>query len=318
MPLTFDTTSVPGLRVLPGGNQILNIDAGFLALATDVAARLATQMTGLQEGVIDAGAYMVTQHAAGAGPSVDIASHVGSGAYVQDDSASAQALYRVAPTVGVTNVAVGTGHATLPRVDRVLVDLVGTVSVLAGAATSGATLDNADTHGAAAVPSSKFLLADVFVPATDTTIDNTQIRDRRKFARGAFFTTTRTSTYTALSTMALVDPTNLNPRIECTGNPIRVTLHSNWTTASGDSFELDLFVDGATAHMVSADSAPSASDRFVETVWIVTPSAGSHKIGPAFSGASLAQLVADASGGTTLTIEEIVRQSAANNSVTTG
>jgi hypothetical protein len=40
VPPSYDTTSVPGLRVLTGGNQVRDIDAGFLALATDVGARL--------------------------------------------------------------------------------------------------------------------------------------------------------------------------------------------------------------------------------------------------------------------------------------
>ena len=122
-----------------------------------------------REGVVRAGDLKVTQRAGGAAMAVDVA--VGE-ALVQGDFVAQQAL------------TVPTAHATLPRVDRVWLEIKdtlydgsglnkGTVRYSAGTATAGANATN--LTGAPAIPGSALLLANIEVPAADTTITNSQI-----------------------------------------------------------------------------------------------------------------------------------------------
>jgi hypothetical protein len=86
--------------------------------------------------------------------------------------------------------------------------------VVTGTATGGATLDN--RTGAAALPASAILLATCW-SATDTAISNSEIRDRRPWARGANVRIVQSERrgghdYTTRArTSPLIDATNLNP-----------------------------------------------------------------------------------------------------------
>jgi hypothetical protein len=156
---------------------------------------------GLQEGYVDSGAYAVTQRGAGANLSVDIAAGTGA-ALVQGDSVTAQGLYTIPPHGSATiNEAITAAHATLPRIDQVVLEALddthagggsnkSRTRVIDGTATAGATLVN--RTGAAALPSSCKRLADVVVPALDTTITNDQIADRRTDALGGAYAPYRT------------------------------------------------------------------------------------------------------------------------------
>ena len=332
---TYDTTT--GLRALLGGNKVKDVDTGFLALAQDAALALATL---LQEGVMDAGSFEVTQKAAGAELSVDVAAAAGRGAYVQDDSGTGLLVF-VRPAGTTVNKAISAAHASLPRVDRVVLGLDGTATVLAGTATSGATLDN--LTGAAAVPSSKLLLADVLVPATDTTISNNQIRDRRKWARGAFCEIVRNANAaasndysTAGTTLALVDSTNLQPRLELSGVPVLLTFCGILTNNTNLNYvylapQIDsVGINGQGSIGTNPGSTPDsaypyrvtsgAGDTFMFTIATVfTPAAGSHLLGPAYAaGGGTAILKARAVAPLVLTIRELVSQDSRNNLTTTG
>jgi hypothetical protein len=120
--------------------------------------------------------------------SVDIAASTGDGALVQGDSVTAQGLYTVPPHTAVINEAITAAHATLPRLDQIVLEALddthaggglnkARIRVINGTATAGATLDN--RTGAAALPSSCLRLADVLVGAADTSITTAEIRDRR-------------------------------------------------------------------------------------------------------------------------------------------
>jgi hypothetical protein len=75
-----------------------------------------------------------------------------------------------------TTVTIGTAHASLPRFDLVVINGSGTVSVQAGTAAS--------TPAFPAVSMSTYtVLAAVYVPANDTTIDANQIVDKRVMHR---------------------------------------------------------------------------------------------------------------------------------------
>lgn len=317
MAITYDTTT--GLRALLGGNLVSDIDTGFLSLAQDSAAALGHAM---QEGVKDAGSFETTQASGGASLTLDIASNVGTGAMVQNDSATGLPLVYLPPTGSKSTVTVTAAHATLPRVDSVYVTTAGVVTYIAGTATSGATLDNArdGSHGGATIPSNALHLADLLVAATATSIANSAIRDRRRWARGAFNVISRTSGYTTASnTDAAIDATNINPRIECSGAPLRLTLqgeveHSDVTGVVRFGFA----VDGSNT-VYGQWEAPAAGEALPFCVQAtITPSAGSHRLAPYWS--SLMG-IATASINTRpliFTVEEVLRQNVANNATTSG
>lgn len=171
--------------------------------------RWALRGLGMMEGVfngagqVDASAVpigdmAVTQRAAGAGMAVDVA--VGD-AYVLNDLTGENAYYHafiLTALTGAAEVTVSTADGTNPRIDVVVLEVkdnaidggglnVMRVRIIAGTPTAGATLDN--RNGAAAIPTNCMHLADISVPAADTTISNSQIRDKRPSANGSYYAT---------------------------------------------------------------------------------------------------------------------------------
>lgn len=144
------------------------------------------------EGVREAGDFAVSQRAAGANMSVDVAAGY---AFIQGDDVAGQGMYHALNDAAV-NVAVTAAHATLPRIDRVGIQVRDAfhggaandlqLVVLAGTPTAGATLSN--LLGAAAVPSSFLLLANVLVPAASVSVTtaniDTTVRVRIRAAGG--------------------------------------------------------------------------------------------------------------------------------------
>jgi len=136
------------------------------------------------EGVVGSGDLAVTQHAAGANMSVDVAAGA---AWVKgDDDANAQPTYRVRNDATVT-VAVPTADATNPRVDLIVArvydsafegtSLTWDIEVVEGTPTAGATLANG--NGKAATPNTAHVLAWVLVPAGASSIVTADIADKR-------------------------------------------------------------------------------------------------------------------------------------------
>lgn len=131
------------------------------------------------EGLRATGDLLVAQRAAGANMSVDVAAGT---AVVKDDHASGGGFYGYTLATS-TNFTVTGADATNPRVDRVVVKVLDSflgdasntmgVTVIAGTPTSGATLVN--LNGAAAVPGSTLLLANVLVPAASTSVTTANI-----------------------------------------------------------------------------------------------------------------------------------------------
>jgi hypothetical protein len=307
---------VPGLLDPPNG------PAAIEALANAVDLALAKSTGALQEGVMDAGSFEVTEDAGGASMTVDVASNTGSGAFVHDDGVTGS-LYYVAPTVAKTTVTIGTAHGSNPRVDRVVVSMTGVVSVVAGTATSGATLDN--LSGAAAVPSDALLLADVHVPATDTTISNSQIRDRRKWARGGFRSVTGGGSGDHTDTTGTLN--HLNPpygiQLECSGAPVRLTFTAVASNSSNDGgVQLGFSMDGSFQATVTTTYKTGGQFEALCFSRVVTPAAGFHVFTVVFAragGVGTGRIVNDtAVKAPTFTVEEIVRQNTANNTTTSG
>jgi hypothetical protein len=301
---------------------------------------------GKQEGAMDTHCFEVVQRGAGATQSVDITANVadalGSGvaAYVQGDAVSFQSLFPVAPHSSVINESVAAAHASLPRIDSVILEIkdnaydasgsnLAQVRVLTGTATSGATLDN--RTGAPALPSSALLLADLGIAPASSSVTNANIRDRRKWALGAQCKIVRSQNasagndYTVGASYALVDSVNMYPRIECSGVPIRVCLAGvvSAAVATASTFLFEPWIDGtppdsmSTSGLLMATNIAGAHKLYFE--WIFTPSAGSHRIGPAVASGGITYTLLARSGFPILwTVEELQRQTTANNATTTG
>jgi hypothetical protein len=327
-----DPTPRLGLTKPVGGDVVSALRTSIAGNADKLDTALGRVLGGLQEGVIDAGSYMVTQASGGASTTVDVASHVGTGAYVQDDSVGGQALYYVAPTVAKTPVTIAAAHLTLPRVDAVVVSLAGVVSIVAGTATAGATLNNArdGSHGGAGVPANALHLADLLVAPASTAIDNTMIRDRRKWARGAYAVASGYGgglpPYGGVTSSATLSEiaAALALRVECSGAPIKARLIASWGAFAADKTILfDLFVDGAATQGSGGyrDTSAAADSNYVALEWDITPPAGSHVFTPAFAspdGTTTVAVPEFTSQVVTFTVEETVRQQTANNAVTSG
>jgi hypothetical protein len=286
---------------------------------------------GIQEGVVNAGDLQTTQRGAGANLSVDVATGFG---WVKIDTGTRNGVCHVTNDA-IANVGpITTAHATLPRVDQIILRYndttvptgagnIPTLAILTGTATSTADLIN--RLGAAALPNDCMRLADVLVPALDTAIDNTQIRDRRPWARGAYWTTSRTAgDYTTASTSAgFVDPVNLQPRIECSGVPIRMTvkgtLRNNTAAAQTDVMHAIDGIAQGTRIAHGGTGYPAGMNVPIGAAWTLTPAAGSHLIGLGWLvSAGTATFNAAGSYPLEFTVEEVVRQNTANNTATSG
>jgi hypothetical protein len=297
----------------------------------------------LQEGVVGAGDLKVSQRAAGANPSVDVA--VGA-CWVQIDTGTRNGLVHVYNDA-VANVAINPSDATNPRVDQIGVQYNDT-SIPAGTGgntptlrylpgttpTAGAQVSNPAAAGyragAAATPSDWMRLADFLVPAgTNSPVTTANIVDRRPWARGYYrrlldnggdYTGLVSTSFTAVST------TRLRQRVECAGGIVRVTFRCRLDIGStaGNSMSLVPLVDGAipTADVGTTGDVGffgiQAGTGFADgRTWSydLTLAAGSHLIDVAYKVAgSTPTLTIRASAAEIFqfVVEEIVRQSSDN------
>lgn len=106
----------------------------------------------------------VSQKGAGADMSVDVAA---GDAWINNTLVSKGSI---------TNVAVSAAHATYDRYDLVVINSSGTIGVIAGTAAATAYANDYDFEANNAI-----LLAEIYVPAADTAIENSQITDKRIF-----------------------------------------------------------------------------------------------------------------------------------------
>jgi microcystin-dependent protein len=146
---------------------------------------------GMNEGVFAVGDLKVTQRAAGPGMAVDVAA---GDVLVEGDFVTRQGLYHQpveAALTGGTEITIPAAHGTLARLDQVILEIKdtqfdgsglnrGQVRLLQGSASAGANRSN--RLGAAALPSSAILLADVEVAPLAGSIANANIADKRPLA----------------------------------------------------------------------------------------------------------------------------------------
>lgn len=289
-----------------------------------------------QEGVVGAGDFKVTPGAAAKTLSV-AAGEAG----IDGDSTSNQGRYYQRNSAAQTLDLAIAPDATNPRIDQLVLEVkddnhdasglnVGRLRVVSGTASAGATLAN--RSGAAALPSTCIRLADILVPANYNAafVQNTHIRDRRPWARGACVVIRRQAnaaagsdyTTTSLNTLVAIDSTNLSPRVECSGAPLRVSMVGSWKNASVTDNFWHLALDGTLQDGVSA-SNPGVyigSEHGLGSGWLSfspqwhgTPAAGSHTVAPYWAvGGGTGTLRASPQSPLFMLVEEILRPSAEN------
>lgn len=305
--------------------------AGGVATTTGYSAidlRLALGVA-LQEGAVEALAYKVMERLSGAAMFVEIDADAGS-CVVQGDYVTGQGLYPVPPHSANIVEEIAAADVTNPRIDQVVLEVLDNVHdasggnlarvrVIAGTPTGGATLDN--RTGAAALPSSCMRLADVLVGAGVTSIVTANIRDRRTWARGASKTISRTANASATndytstsSTPAAIDATNLSPRIECSGTPVKIALRGLFAALTNPG-TVSLRVDGALVDGGPRFDIPTDANNSPAFEWVTTPAAGTHVIAPFYHIQTSGTITAFARSDIPLllTVEEVVRQNASND-----
>ena len=216
-------------------------------------------------------------------------------------------------------VTVGANASGNPRLDQIVFDGY-TVSVLAGTATAGATLDN--RTGAAALPAGSIRLADVLVASGATALASSVIRDRRPWARGALWTGVRTADVTMTgTTAAAVDAVQATARVECAGVPVRLSFSAEGDLSAGGvpaSPSVQFYQDGVAipeGQVYFTETALNVSKRYV-VVSVITPTAGSHVFDVRFSASAGVTFNLRGAQRIVTTVEELVRQTTANNATT--
>lgn len=288
-----------------------------------------------QEGVYGATDLKVVQRGAGANMSVD----VGAGdAWVKADQGTRNGLYFQTNDATV-NVVVTAAHATLPRIDQAVLTVndgtagvgsgdTATLTVLAGTATSGATLDN--RNGAAALGNNRIRLADILVPAASSSVVTANIRDRRPWARGFYNRLVRNGAGTDYSTtssaFSVVDSTNLAIRFELAQAAlVRLRLqaavaHNVISGLSTYGFQIDgdypLFGANLDATSLSIPCHPIVAGDYVlgQLTNTLSLAAGGHLMQLAFARETAGTTFIGMQTGQRiiLEVEEITRQNVAN------
>jgi hypothetical protein len=288
---------------------------------------------GLQAGVLGVD-YKVVQRGAGANMSVDVPA---GRAWVSTAASGVTSLVHCVNDA-TANVVVTASHATLPRIDQILLRYndstiptgsgdIPTLEVSTGTATSGATLDN---RTGATTPTGSFLrLADILVPAASTSVVTANIRDRRPWARGAYNRIVDTGgDYTSLTSTVFValSTTRLRVRIECSGVMLRVTsrLRNDIGATAGNTIHIAPLVDSA---LPTADLGTAADQQFFAThiasglgggntyAFDLLPAAGSHLFDLAYKVAGTTpsgSIRSNSTAAVIFIVEEIVRPSFSN------
>jgi hypothetical protein len=242
---------------------------------------------GLQEGVLGAGDLKGSQRAAGANLSADVAAGV---AWVTVDTGARNGATHIYNDAVFNAGPFTAGHATLPRIDQVVLRYndsaiptgagnTPTIEVLTGTATSGATLDN--RLGATALLNDCVRLCDVLMPAVAASVTTANIRDRRPWARGAYWQVNSNGalgnfTTTSLTAVQFASGA-FDARIECSGAPLEVDfMGTGQHSVAGGTLTVHLLMDGVEVRQVLTTVATAAGAAAMPLQHSVVPVAGSH------------------------------------------
>jgi hypothetical protein len=264
--------------------------------------------------------------------SVDINMPTGGFAWVQGDTINGQGLYGVPVHASNINESIAASDATNPRVDQVILEVQDNVldasggnqariRVLTGTPSPGTTLTT--RAGASSLPGNALLLADILVPNSSSNVPNSNIRDRRKWARGGLARAVRTAGDLTTTSASFVQVSAaLQLRVECSGVPTRIKLRGRWQT-TGSYVALKPIIDGAgdgtVTDFYAVSISGSGNDAALNAEYEFNPAAGSHLVEFYWrAGTGTATLNANTTTPAVFTVEEIVKQNSANNTVTTG
>lgn len=253
--------------------------------------------------------------------------------FIKDDGPTFSELVPIFRT-STTGLAIAASNGSLPRIDQIVANIDGSVAVLTGTATSGATLDN--RLGTTALANDQERLADLLVPAASASVSASNIRDRRMWARGVFafrvLAGGGSSLTTASATPAVMSASALSLRVELGGTPIRYKLRGRFSNTGGSLTVVDPRVDGVaspsggepgstTMTLVGSTAGPYSE---LETVYtpaarndgggVASDASGSHLIQPWWSSpsATTATLTGSATDHAQLEVEEMLGANANN------
>lgn len=286
--------------------------------------RLALQHGGaVQEGVLGATDLKISQHAGSANMSVDAAAGF---ALVLGDDPGNGGLYHIQNDAVVNVTGFSSAHASLPRIDQVYLQIKDTThggdssdvpafGIATGSATSGATLDNR-TGAAATIPTGSIRLCDILIPAASSSITTANIRDRRPWGLGAFYSAyDSTASYSNTSlyvTSGYFPVPALQFRIECSGVPVQVSFeqHGSYVyLAGGPTYDVfsGFYADGSALFETARirDTTTNTAQQapfFWNYIW--TPTAGSHLVAPFFRSDN-ASVASQVQGGFRFTVREL-------------
>lgn len=235
----------------------------FLPVDAYTFARLRRvfEAAAIQEGVYGAGDLKVTQRAAGADKSVDVAA---GRAWVRGDDTARQGSYHC-ENDGVVNLAIADNTSGNPRIDQVILHVydssvigggtnAAVLEVLQGTPTAGATVDN--RLGAAALPATAIRLADIPVASGFASITSAIIQDRRPWALGLRAQSTTPGQQSPTVTGSISSSTFVLPSMaisaEFSGAPVDVIFSGAFTV------DTDLHYVGTKIALDAADVANTA------------------------------------------------------------
>jgi hypothetical protein len=271
-----------------------------------------------QEGVFDPTGWKVSEHAAGANLSVDVAANVGMAAVRNDKLLVPRDQYLVAPHNAVITLDGITANATTnPRVDYIVLqvrngdfDASGffdaRVRYLTGTPTAGAT--HANPLGAPTVPDSTLLLGQALMSAGAKTLTNAMLRDRRLWALGisnSLIFSAGPIAYAA-NVFTLITP-GLQQRYECSGRPLMLSLTGIATAdvANGECIIAWGWDGTPVLRVLQVDDYANDRPMNINASAPVTIPAGSHTIEPyvAFVGGN--GKILHSTVATTFTVQEL-------------
>jgi hypothetical protein len=200
-------------------------------------------------------------------------------------------------TTTLGHAANGTGN---PRIDSVVAAYnyggPPLLSVIQGTATAGATLDNRNGapggSGGPGVPVGSRIIKDALIAAGAAANTISASRDRRPWARGFLGKRNAISAdQTALGATSPAVIASVAQRFECSGYPVRMSLHGNWVNAAGNHLSIWPFLDGALLSEFTTSGVgmqqrailSGSAQRLFGCEWTFTPSIGSHLFGWAYS-----------------------------------
>lgn len=261
------TTITPSVGAAPAFTQAgTGTTPGYSAI--DVRR---TALAHLREGPVSLDSYTVSQKAAGANMSVDIAASTGSGLIVQGDAITLQGRYYVPPHSAAINEVIATADAANPRIDSVIVEVLDDTHdatgsnlvrtrVVTGTAIAAVT-NEAPGASPAALPSSAILLAYVQVDAGATSITTAKCKDMRPKRRGKCnIATSESTSATSYAITNLATPDRVTQVVLPTDGLIVIAYQAIWQNTVTTNGRASIFLNSTQVKLAVGDGAPGVNE----------------------------------------------------------